>query len=132
MFPFPFHTTSQHSFFLQNSLLLEGFKGPQEMAGAFIAHRVPFEVQLVVILGVPPGSGGDDLRHDPALVPLCVGLVRHLLGNLLLLLVVEVDAAAVVGAGVGSLPVQCCWIMHAVEELEELAVGDALGVVEDL
>lgn len=85
----------------------------------------------MVVLGVPPGAGGDDLGHDLALVPLLVGLLGDLLRDLLLLLVVEVDAAAVVGPRVRALPVYRRRVVHPVEELEELAVRDPGRVVVD-
>lgn len=116
----------------QSSLLLQRLEGPQEVAGALVAPGVLAEVELVVVLGVPPGAGGDDLGDDLALVPLLVGLPRHLFGDPLLLLVVEVDAAAVVVARVRPLPVQRRRVVHPVEELEELAVRDAAWVVVDL
>jgi len=90
------------------------------------------KVQLVVILSVPPGARRDDFRRDLALVPLLVGLPRDLLGDILLLLVVEVDTAAVVGAGVRALSVQGGGVMHAVEEFEDLTVCNTSRVVMDL
>lgn len=101
------------------------------MARAFITPRVLLEIQLVVILRVPPRAGGDDLGHDAALVPLLVGLLGDLLGDLLLLLVVEVDAAAVVVSGIRPLPVQSRRVVHAVEKLEELAVRDPCRIIVD-
>lgn len=101
------------------------------MAGALVAPGVLAEVQLMVVLGVPPGTRGDDLCDDLALVPLLIGLLRDLLRDLLLLLVVEVDAAAVVVPRVRALPVQRRRVVHAVEELEELAVRDPARVVVD-
>lgn len=85
----------------------------------------------MIILGIPPRACGDDLRHDPALVPLVVGLLRDLFGDLLLLLVVEVDSTTVVGPSIRALSVRRCRIMHLVEEFEELAVCDPCRVVVD-
>lgn len=101
------------------------------MAGTFITPGIVLEVQLMIILGVPPGTRRDDLCHDTTLVPLIVGLLCDLLGNLLLLLVVEVDPTAVVGPSVWTLPVYRCRVMHPVEELEELTVRDPRGIVVD-
>lgn len=95
------------------------------MAGALIAGGVLVEVELVVFLGVPPLARGDDLGGDltrPA-VPLRVGGGRDLLRDGLLLRAVEEDAAAVLRAGVVALPVARRGVVDAVEELEELAVG---------
>lgn len=100
------------------------------MAGTLVAGRVVLEVELVILLGGPPLAGGGNLGDNLALVPLLVCLCGDVAGNLFLLVVVEVDGGAVLGAGVGPLPVEGGGIVHAVEEFEELAVGD-LGRVED-
>lgn len=71
------------------------------MTRALVPARVVVQVQLVVLLRIPPLSRRDNLRHDLALVPLLVRQLRDLLGGLALLLVVEEDGAAVLRAGVG-------------------------------
>ena len=100
------------------------------MTGTLVAGRVVLEVQLVILLGGPPLACGGNLGDNLALVPLVVCLCGDVAGNLFLLVVVEVDGGAVLGAGVGALLVEGGGIVHAVEEFEELAVGD-LGWVED-
>lgn len=100
------------------------------MARALIPIGVPLQVQLVVLLGGPPLAGGRNLGDNLALPPLGVCLFGDFAGDALLLVVVEVDGGAVLRAGVGSLAVEGCGVVHAVEELDELAVGD-LGWVED-
>lgn len=86
----------------------------------------------MVLLRIPPLPRGNHLRHDLALVPLLVRQLRDLLGRLALLVVVVEDGAAVLRAGVGALAVRGGGVVHAVEELEEGAVGDLRGVVDDL
>lgn len=107
---------------------------PQEMARALVPVRIPLQVQLVVLLGRPPPTRGCDLGHDGARVlpPLRADLGRDLARDSLLLLVVEVDGRAVLGPRVGSLAVEGCRVVGAVEEFEELAVGDLLRVEDDL
>lgn len=100
------------------------------MTWALIPVGVPLQVQLVVLLGGPPLAGGRNLGDNLALPPLGVCLCGDVAGDALLLLVVEVDGGAVLRAGVWALAVEGCGIVHAVEELDELAVGD-LGWVED-
>lgn len=88
------------------------------------------QIQLMITLGIPPLSSFQDLRRDlPVLPPLALHLVRHLLGRLLLLRRMVEDAAPVLGAGVGALPVFGGGVVHLVEEFEEGGVGDA-GRVE--
>ena len=86
----------------------------------------------MVLLGVPPLLGGQDLGDDLAAVPLLVGGLCDLARNLLLLGVVEEDAGAVLRAAVVALLVGGRGVVHAVEELDQLAVGDLLRVEDDL
>lgn len=111
---------------------LEGLEGTQEVAGALVAGRVVVEVELVVLLGGPPLAGGRNLGDDLAVPPLLVGLGGDLARDLFLLGVVVVDGGAVLRAGVGALGVEGRGVVELVEELEELAVGDLLGVKDDL
>lgn len=102
------------------------------MTRALVAAGVVVQVLLVVVLGIPPGAGLQDLGADLAVVPLVVGLVGDVLGDLLLLGVVVEDAAAVLGADVRALAVGGGGVVHAVEVLDQAAVGDFGGVVDDL
>ena len=104
----------------------------QEVARALVPARVAIQVELVVLLSSPPLARGRDLGDDAIVPPLLVGLSCHFAGNLLLLVIVEVDGGAVLRARVRTLTVQGRGIMRAVEELEELAVGDNGWVKEDL
>lgn len=109
---------------------LQILEWPQEVTRALIPIGVPLQVQLVVLLGGPPLAGGRNLGDNLALPPLGVCPFGDVAGDALLLVVVEVDCGAVLRAGVGALAVEGCGVVHAVEELDELAVGD-LGWVED-
>lgn len=102
------------------------------MTWALIAHRIDIQISLVVILSVPPLAGRHNVGDDLVLPPLLVGFLSDLLGDGFLLGIVVEDAGAVLGAGVGTLLVEGCWVVHLVEVLEELAVGDLPWVVEDL
>lgn len=102
------------------------------MTRALVAGGVLIQVQLVVVLGVPPGPGGQDLGLDAAPVPLGVGLGRDLARHPLLLRAVEVHRAPVLRPDVGPLPVRRRRVVHPVEELEQLPVCRLRGVEEDL
>lgn len=89
------------------------------MAWALIPARIVpgLEVLLVVVLCVPPFASRQDFRYDLSIPPLLVHQLGYLLGDLLLLGVVEVDAGSVLAASIGTLSVEGGGIMHAVEEL---------------
>lgn len=99
------------------------------MAWALIATWVHIQILLVVRLSIPPLSRGQDLCGNATLPPLLVDLLCDLLGNLLLLIVVVEDSAAILGADIRALPVLGRGIVHLVEEFEERAVFDLGGVV---
>lgn len=83
----------------------------------------------MILLRIPPLACGQDLRRDGAAAPpLLLRLLCHLLGRLLLFFVVVEDGAAILRAGVAALPVLGRGVVHLVEELEQLAVGDLVGV----
>lgn len=93
------------------------------MTRALVTARVDVQVLLVVCLCVPPLACGQDLGGDLALLPpLILHLLCDLSGNLVLLVVVGENAAAVLCANIGALTVLGCGIVHAVEELEQLLV----------
>ena len=87
------------------------------------------QIQLMIILRVPPLPGLQDLRRDRALLPpLPLHLLRHALRLRLLLRGVVEDGAAVLGAGVHALAVRGGGVVHLVEEFEEGGVGEGGGV----
>lgn len=102
------------------------------MRRALIAHRVDIQISLMVVLSVPPFASWHDIGDDFVLPPLLVGFLGDLLSDGLLLGVMVKDAGAVLRSGVGTLLVESRGVMHLVEVLEELAVGDLPWVVEDL
>lgn len=87
----------------------------------------------MIRLGVPPFRHGRNLRRDGAVLPpLLLDALGHVAGDAGLVVVMVVDAAAVLGADVGALAVGGGGVVHLVEELEQLAVGDFGGVECDL
>src|SRR4051812_40931806 len=105
--------------------------GPREMAG--VAVRVALEVVLVLGLGLPEGDGLADLGHHlagPQARRLDVG--DRVLGDLALLVAGEEDLRAVAGADVVALAVLGRRVVDLKEELEDVSVGDPLGIEDDL
>lgn len=87
----------------------------------------------MVLLGIPPLARRQDLRRDRAASPpFFLHLLRDLLRRLLLLLVVIEDGAAVLRAGIGPLSVFRGGVVHLVEKLEQLSVGDLIWVEDHL
>lgn len=83
----------------------------------------------MILLGIPPLRQRDNLRRNRLIL---IPLLGHLLGNILrdplLFLAVREDSTAILRAHVGALLVHGRGVVHAVEEFEELAVGDDGGV----
>jgi hypothetical protein len=111
---------------------LQVWETPEEMARALVSAWVIVQVLLVVVFGVPPLASRQHLGHNPVLPPLLVYLGGDLLGDLLLLGVVREDARAVLRPDVRALAVCCGGVVHTVEELEQLLVGDLGRIVDDL
>ena len=110
--------------------LLELRELAQKMAWALIAIGVVHQVQLVVLLGIPPLLGRKDLCDDLATPPLLVRLLGDFFCKPFLLIVVVEDAAAVLRAAIGALLVWRRGVVHLVEELEDLGVGEAGRIVD--
>lgn len=102
------------------------------MRRALIATLGIVKVLLMVVLGIPPLASRHKVGDNLALPPLLVGLMGDLLGDALLLVVVVEDTGAVLRARVWALLVMGGWVMHAVEVLDEVGVGNFLGVVGEL
>lgn len=102
------------------------------MRRALVTRRVLVQVQLMVRLSIPPLTGRQDLSDDTTLPPLLIHLLCYCPSFLLLLLVVEENAAPVLRSRVRALAVRGRGVVHLVEELDESAVADLLGVVYDL
>lgn len=100
------------------------------MARAFVTGGVFVEIELVVILCVPPLLGGEDLGDDLAVPPLIIGFLCDLPRDGFLLGGVVEYPAPVLGSLVGTLLVRGGGIMHAVEEFEELGIRYFGGVVD--
>src|SRR5918997_271039 len=99
---------------------------PREVA--VVAVRVALEIVLVLGLGLPEGDGLADLGHHLA-GPQARGVD---LGDPALLVARVEDLGAVAGADVVALAVLGRRVVDLEEELEDLPVGDALGVEDDL
>src|SRR3954467_8093532 len=105
--------------------------GPREVAG--IAVGVALEVVLVLGLGLPEGDRLADLGHHlagPEAGGLDVG--DRVLGHLALLLARVEDLGAVARPDVVALAVPGRRVVDLEEELQDVPVGDALGVEDDL
>lgn len=102
------------------------------MARALVSHRVPVQIQLVILLSRIPLARGRKLRDNLAVPPLLVCLFGHVPRDRFLVGIVVVDCRAVLGSCVGALGVERRGVVHAVEEFDELAVGDLLWVKDDL
>ena len=84
-------------------------------------------------LGLPEGDGLADLGHHlagPQARGVDVG--DRVLGDLALLVARVEDLGAVAGADVVALAVLGRRVVDLEEELEDVSVGDALGVEDDL
>lgn len=102
------------------------------MTWALVAGWVVLQIQLVILLSSPPLASRDDVGNNAAFPPLVVGFGGDFAGNGLLLCVMEVDSRAVLRTPVGTLGVQRGGIMHLIEELDELTVGDDCWVEHDI
>lgn len=85
----------------------------------------------MVLLCTPPLTRRHDLSRDRHLIPLIANLLSDLLSNLLLFGTMCENNAAVLCADISALAVQSRGVVHAVEEFEELAVGDDGRVIGD-
>lgn len=109
--------------------LIQGWKLPQEMTRALIPPGISIQIPLVIILRIPPLPRGQNLRNDLPLPPLLIHFLGNVPRDLFLLCVVVENPGPVLRAGIWSLAVGCRGVVHAVEELEELAVVETGGVV---
>lgn len=112
--------------------LLKRRELPQEVTWTLVPVRVDIQIFLMIVLCIPPLSCRQDLRDNLPLPPLRVRLLRHLLRRLLLFRVVVEDGAPVLRTRVWPLRVHGRRIVHLVEEFDEFAIAELLGVVEDL
>src|SRR4051812_14847107 len=103
----------------------------REVAG--VAVRVALEGVLVIGLRLPEGHGLADVGHHLAgPEPRGLDVGDRVLGDLALLVARVEDLGAVAGADVAALAVLCRRVVDLEEELEDVPVGDALGVEDDL
>lgn len=117
------------SFHLHIPPLLQCRELPHKMRRALIPPRIPIQIQLMILLRIPPLPRLQDLRaHGPLFPPLLLHLLRDFLRLLLLLRGVVEDGAAVLRTRVHALAVLGRGVVHLVEELEEGGVGELGGV----
>src|SRR3954451_100235 len=103
----------------------------REMAG--VAVRVALEVVLVLGLRLPEGDRLADLGyHRPGPKARCLDVGDRLLGDLALLLARVEDLGAVAGPDVVALAVLGRRVVDLEEELQDVPIGDPLGVEDDL
>ena len=89
-------------------------------------------VVLVVVLGAVEGFERDDLGDDFVLPGVGGIELRDVgFGDALLIVVGVEDGGAVGGADVGALAVERGGVVDGEEDAEELAVGEARGIVDD-
>lgn len=98
------------------------------LSWTFISRRILIQIKLVVLLRIPPLPSRDDLSRKRLMIPLLGHLIRNNFGDLLLLLAVREDRAAVLGANIGTLHVLGRGVVHAEEEFQERSVADDRGV----
>jgi len=97
------------------------------MAG--IAVRVALKVILMLRLRLPERATGLDLGYDFAWPKSCgVDIGDRLFRNLPLLAGRIENRGAIAGAGVISLPVQCCGVMYLKEKFKQLPITELRGV----
>jgi len=109
--------------------LLQRRKLPHKMRRTLIPAWILIQIQLVIILRIPPLPCLQDLRTNrPLLPPLLLHLLRHQLRLLFLLGAMIENSRSVLRAGIHPLAVLGGGVMHLVEELEEGGVGKLGGV----
>lgn len=99
------------------------------MRRTLVAARVVMQIQLMIILRIPPSARLEDFRRDGlTLPPLLLRSLRDLLRLRFLLRRMIEDRGAVLGTRIHALAVLGRGIVHFVEEFEEGCVLDFGGV----
>ena len=112
-------------------LILQWRKVPHKMRWTLVSARVIMQIQLMIVLCVPPSPRLEYFRRDSlTLPPLFLRFVRNLLRLRFLLRSMIEDGGAVLRASVHALAVLGRRIVHFVEEFEEGCVLN-FGGVED-
>lgn len=103
------------------------------LAGAFVTPWVLVQIELVVCFRVPPFTRGKDSSNNLAsLPPLFANFLRDVSRYLFLLLVMIKYATSVLRSPIWALLIFGCWVMHLVKELEQLTIGNLLGIEDYL
>jgi hypothetical protein len=115
-----------------HNCLLQRRKLPQEMAWTLVSTRIVVQIQLMILLSIPPLPSRKDLSDNTALPPLLVRLLRHFFCNRLLLIAVIEYATSILRANIWALSVGSGRVVHAIEVFEQFAVGDLLRIEHEL
>lgn len=102
------------------------------MTRTLVSARVIIQIQLMVLLSVPPLPCGQNLRDNATLPPLLVYLLCDFSRLLLLFFIVVEDCRSILRSSVRTLSVRGGGVMHFVEEFDEGAIFDLFRVVDDL
>jgi len=78
----------------------------------------------MIILRIPPLSRGQNLRNHLPLPPLLINLLRNLPRYPLLLIIMVENPASILSPRIWALAIRRRWVMHLVEELEELCISN--------
>lgn len=107
-------------------------KLPHIMRGALITPRIPIQVQLMILLRIPPLPRLQHLRRHLPLIPLLVHLPRHRLRFGLLLGGMPKYRAAILTPRIHALAIFRGGVVHAVEKCQERGVAHLLRVEDHL
>lgn len=88
------------------------------VGGTLISKRILVQIQLVILLSIPPLASLENFRRHLAAIPLLIDFGGDVFCNLLLLGVVIENGTAILGAGVVALTVAGSRVVRAVEELD--------------
>ena len=114
-------------------LILQRGEIPHIMRWTLIPARVVVQVQLMIVLRIPPSPSLENLcRNGATFPPLLLGLFGNLFCLCFLLRAVIEDCRTVLRARIHALAVLSCWIVHLVEEFEEGGILDFIRVEDDL
>ena len=119
-----FHTCSVRLRLLQRREL------PQKVPWALISTWMVIQIQLMILLRVPPLASWQNFSNDAALPPLLVRLLRNFLCYGFLLVIMIEDATSILGANIWPLSIRSSGIVHAVKVLDDVFVCELLWVID--
>ncbi len=98
------------------------------MRRTLIPPRIPIQIQLMILLRIPPPPRFQHLRRHLSPIPLLIHLPCHLLRLPLLLLIMPENRAPILRPRIHALPILRRGVVHLVEECEERFVRDFVWV----